>query len=113
MATLLLIILKSGDAVRAFVDALFIMNSFLAEQMLRCQIKCSVIETGNWSVEQKSEYKHKLTSLTQLTSRAHLFTFSFIAVYFILQLRSAFVEALTKGLVIKATAYGKTIGKLE
>lgn len=49
MATLLLTILKSGDAVRAFVDALFIMNSFLADQMIRCESEISIIETGNLS----------------------------------------------------------------
>lgn len=48
MATLLLHILESGEAVRAFVDALFIMDSFLAEKMLRCRSEISVTEKGNF-----------------------------------------------------------------
>lgn len=48
MATLLLKILKSGDAIRAFVDALFIMRSAFAEQMLRGKSELVVIEEGNY-----------------------------------------------------------------
>lgn len=48
MATLLLKILKSGDAVRAFVDALFIMRSAFAEHILICRSELVVIEEGNY-----------------------------------------------------------------